>query len=89
MKFTKKNNSRITFDNTASVMKLASQGIPAIKRGNEKQMYNIGDKVITNGRGTIKAGYGYIIQDIMENGNGYYSYYFGNMWHKLGDFERL
>ena len=86
-----KNKPSFQFDNTFSVKKL-SDNTPIdtlySDGGHEKQLYNIGDKIVTQYNDVFKAGLIFTIQAVMEN-NGYFDYYYGGVWHKQNSFLKL
>jgi hypothetical protein len=76
------------FDNTLSVKKLAQQFddelICNCPYGKEKQLYNVGEKIVTQSTDTFKAGLIFTITEVMED-NGYFHYFYGGSWHRQKD----
>ena len=58
----------------------------ATPKGKDNQIWGIGDKVVTTGLGTIKAGISLEVTDVMLI-NGYYRYYAGGVWHNTEDLK--
>ena len=85
MKINKK--TRVNFDNTANIQYLAfklGNNYLAVESGKEKQLFDIGETVISTGTGCLIPDIEVVIQDIIVE-NGYVKYFGNGLWHNQND----